>query len=256
METVQLSSNKQIAQIHLNRPDRYNALDLKMLDELLQAVEQVEQSDDRIVLLTGAGNAFCAGGDIQMMADFADQSFFDQVMDTIGAIVEKLYMMPKIVISAVHGSAAGLGLSLALTADYVIAEEAARFGMLFLGVGLAPDGGGHFWLKERLGVQQSKQFIWSMEQVKGLEAKQMGLVDVCTDQPVKEAANQLADRLLHSPLVSMLETKHIYHQQKLSELQYFLESEKKAQWNLRGTADHQEGVRAFLAKRKPVFKGE
>src|SRR5690606_38423840 len=101
-----------------------------MLEELLKVVDTVNQNEDRVVVLSGEGNAFCAGGDIAMMKDFGNREFFDNVMDSIAGIVSKLYMMPKIVISAVQGSAAGLGLSLALTADYVVAHQEAKFGML------------------------------------------------------------------------------------------------------------------------------
>src|SRR5699024_12341579 len=92
-------------------------------------------------------------------------------------IALKLYMMPKMVMSAVHGSAAGLGLSLALTADYVVAQQEAKLGMLFIGIGLVPDGGGHFWLRERVGTQRAKQLIWGRGQVQGSAAQAMGLVD-------------------------------------------------------------------------------
>ncbi len=256
MDTVLHESKQGISYIYLNRPELYNALDLEMLKQLLEVIETVEQNGDEVVILAGKGKAFSAGGDIGMMEGFAEKTFFDDVMKSISQIVSKLYMMPKIVLSAVQGPAAGLGLSIALTADHVIAHKEAKLGMLFLGVGLVPDGGGHFWLQERLGSHQAKQFIWSMEQVKGEQARSMGLVDSLTDNNTLEVATKMGQKLLSSPLKAMIATKMLYHAEREDDLKIYLSREQKVQWKLRQTADHQEGVRAFLEKRQPEFQGK
>ncbi|API91102.1 MULTISPECIES: enoyl-CoA hydratase-related protein [Virgibacillus] len=257
MGSLVISESKDgISYIHLNRPERYNALNLEMLEELNRTLEEVEKNEDKVVILSGEGNAFCSGGDISMMDRLTVYDEFAAVMDTIGKITLKLYLMPKIVISAIQGSAVGLGLSYALTADFVVAQQEAKFGMLFIGIGLVPDGGGHFLIKERIGTQQAKQFIWSLQQIDAIRAKKMGLIDELTSDRVIPYTIQLANKLNQAPILSMLETKMLYHTRQKESLMDYLEAEKEAQWKLRNTLDHKEGVHAFLEKRKPAFQGK
>lgn len=252
---VKYESNNGMTTITLNRPENYNALNVAMLEELLLTLKEVEKLDDSIVILHGAGKAFCAGGDIGMMQQSEEAPHFEQVMDLIEQITLKLYLMPKMVIAAVNGSAAGLGLSLALNSDYIVANEETRFGMLFAGIGLIPDGGGHFLLKERIGVHKAKQFIWSLKQVSGVDALELGFIDVMAGEDVLIDAISLGRKLLASPIQALIETKRIYHEKQVEELRYYLVKEKEGQLKMRSTEDHLEGVNAFLQKRKPQFKG-
>lgn len=256
MEKVKLTRENGVSIITLNRPESYNSLDDETLLELAAHLETVKNNEDNILILTGEGKAFSAGGDISMMKRMSTPEQFNNLMDTVTKIAMDLYLMPKIVISAVNGSAAGLGLSLALNADYVVANNEARFGVLFAGIGLIPDCGAHFLLEQRLGTHQAKQFMWSLEQVKGDEAKRYGFVDVMTDGDALDAAKQLSAKLSVSPMAALIETKLLLHGQKAELLRDTLEKEKVGQLKMRGTKDHAEGVDAFLEKRRPNFTGE
>src|SRR5690625_203714 len=245
-----------ISYIYLNRPDRYNALHKEMFANLLAVVKEVEKNDDKVVIISGKGRAFSAGGDMEMLKQFADRSVYDNVMDMIDEIVTRLYLLDKIIISAINGSAAGIGLSLALVADYIVADEQAKLGVLFLGVGLVPDGGGHFFLQERLGTHGAKQFTWSLKQLTSEEAKAKGIVDIiATEKTAVEVATKVAKKLYTQPLQAMIRTKMIYHKKEEQTLRTYLQEERQAQWDMRQTLDHKEGVNAFIEKRKPNFKG-
>lgn len=256
MGKVILTSENRISTIRLNRPESYNALDVETLQLFLEQLKKVEQNEDRILLLTGAGKAFSAGGDINMMTDVTKQEDFDKMMDVISEITTTLYMLPKIVITAVNGSAAGLGLSIALASDYIVANEEAEFGMLFAGIGLIPDGGGHFFLQERLGVHHAKQFIWSLEKLKAKQAKKIGLVDLVTEDKAEDAAQEVIQKVMMSPFKALIRSKLIYHEAKQADLAAYLAAEKAGQVDMVQTEDHQEGITAFLEKRFPLFKGE
>lgn len=256
MEKVMLTRENGISTITLNRPESYNALDFESLTQLQQVITEVEKNDDKILLLTGAGKAFCAGGDINMMTKVSSVEQFEELMDTISAISTKLYLLPKVVITAVNGSAAGLGLSIALASDYIVANEAAKFGMLFAGIGLIPDGGGHFFLRERMGVQQAKQFIWNLEQVKAKQAHKMGLVDIVTEETAETAALEMAQKIEMSPFKAIIQTKMILHKANSAALNECLAAEKAGQITMSQTEDHKEGITAFLEKRFPQFTGK
>ena len=165
--------------------------------------------------------------------------------------------MPQITIAVVHGAAAGLGLSLVLGCDYIIAEEESKIAMNFIGIGLVPDGAGHFFLKERVGVPKAKKLIWSGKVMNGNEALEKGLIDEAVAAgKAEEHGDAFAHKLLASPIAAMIATKKILHEQKTAELENVLKMEGEAQMAMRKTADHQEGIKAFVEKRKPEFKGK
>lgn len=240
--------------VTLNRPEAYNSLDVPMLEELLEKLQEATKMEEKILVLKGSGKGFSAGGDIKSMLSSFDTPF-ESIMKTIGGVVTALYEMPKLTISAIHGAAAGLGLSIALACDYVIADSEAKVAMNFIGIGLVPDGAGHFFLQKRLGDVKAKEVIWEGKTLLAEEGLVYGLVDVVTDNLEEAVANKISE-WKQKPALAMIATKLIYVQQSLPSLQQVLELETKYQGEMRATRDHQEGVTAFIEKRLPNFIGK
>lgn len=158
-ESVVVKYEGRVATIMMNRPEVLNALDEPTLKELLAKLKEVAESSVHIVVLCGNGRGFSAGGDIKSMLSSNDESKFESIMNTISEIVVTLYTMPKLVISAIHGPTAGLGLSIALTADYVLADVSSIIAMNFIGIALIPDGGGISSYKNvSVKIWQNKSF--------------------------------------------------------------------------------------------------
>lgn len=257
-KTIELTKEGRLAKLKLNRPESMNAMNEKMMKELAEALESLHTDTSvQVVVIHGEGRAFSAGGDIKQMIDPEAPMDIEKVMVDVSRLAKALYSLPQITVAAVHGAAAGIGCSFILGCDYVIAEEDSKIAMNFIGIGLIPDGAGHFFLKERVGVAEAKKLIWSGRVLKGEEAKSAGLVDesVPTGQAAA-VAEAYCQQLLASPILAMLETKRILHEQKTAELSTVLQMEAEAQTRMRKTADHQEGIRAFVEKRPPNFTGQ
>ena len=256
--TVELKKEGRLARLTLNRPASMNAMDSVMMKELADVFEALKSDVAvQVVLIQGAGLAFSAGGDIKEMIDPESPMDISKVMVDLSRLAKALYSLPQITIAVVHGAAAGLGFSVALGCDYIISEENSKLAMNFIGIGLVPDGAGHFFLKERIGVPEAKKLIWSGKMMNGQEALEKGLVDeMVAEGKSAEHAEIFAHKLLASPISAMIATKKILHEKKTQELVSVLEMESEAQMAMRKTADHEEGIRAFVEKRKPTFTGK
>lgn len=255
-ETVIVQVSERVATVKLNRPATLNALDDQLLTELGETIDQLE-SDERvdIVVLTGTGKAFSAGGDIKSMLQMENEEQLFEIMDTINNLVLKLHKMPKLTIAALNGATAGLGLSVALATDYIIAHKSAKIAMNFIGIGLIPDGGGHYFLKERIGVNAAKKIIWTGEVNSATTALEIGLIDEIAEGKLDDAvANKVAE-WLNKPVLAMIKTKQILAEATRNQLNNIFEQEKVGQAKMRQTADHQEGIKAFIEKRAPNFQG-
>ena len=257
-QTIELKKDGQLATLTLNRPDSMNAMDDVMIKELADAFEDLQNEEAiRVLIIKGAGRTFSAGGDIKKMIDSESPMDMTEVMKHITRLSKTLYLLPQITIASIHGSAAGLGFTLALACDILVAEDSSKLAMNFIGIGLVPDGGGHFFLKERVGVTNAKKMIWGGEVFEAKTAKAAGLVDelVPTGQ-AEAAAGQVAKALLSAPISAMIASKKILHEANRAELEQILAMESDAQIAMRKTDDHAEGIRAFVEKRAPQFTGK
>ena len=257
-ETVVLEKNGRQATLTLNRPQSMNAMNGLMMKEIADALESIQGDTDlQVLVIKGEGKAFSAGGDIKAMLDPESPLDIETVMVDVSRLAKALYTLPIITIASVHGAAAGLGLSLVLGCDVVIAEENSKLAMNFIGIGLVPDGAGHFFLKERVGIPKAKQLIWSGKVLNGHEALSLGLIDeVTAEGRAYEQAEVTANKLLASPLKAMIASKQILHTQHVHELERILALESTSQAAMRKSKDHLEGIQAFVEKRKPHFQGE
>ncbi len=257
-ETVTLEKNGRLATLTLNRPQNMNAMNATMMREIAEALEWLHyEKDIQVLLIKGEGRAFSAGGDIKAMLDPNSPMDIEAVMVDVSRLAKALYTLPMITIASVHGAAAGLGFSLVLGCDVVIAEENSKLAMNFIGIGLVPDGAGHFFLKERVGTPKAKQLIWSGKVLNGHEALALGLIEeVTAEGRAYEHAEVAAAKILSSPVKSMIASKQILHTQHVQELESVLALESSSQSAMRRSKDHLEGIQAFVEKRKPNFKGE
>lgn len=254
--TINITQRGRVATVKLNRPESLNALNLEMLKELATSLKEISLSDDiDILVLTGNERAFSAGGDItDLLALTIDENDFESIMDSIADVAVTLYSMSALTITAVSGAAAGLGFSLALATDYVMADENSKFAMNFIGIGLIPDGGGHFFLEKRIGEDKAKHLIWEGKVLTAQETLEKNLIHEVTGD-LETALEAKIQEWSNKPVKAMIRSKKILAEKNRPQLLKSLETEKYGQLNMRQTEDHEEGINAFLEKRAPVFKG-
>jgi 2-(1,2-epoxy-1,2-dihydrophenyl)acetyl-CoA isomerase len=258
-DLIRLEHSAGVATITLNRPDRLNAFAGTMREELLGAVESVSADlRTRVLVITGAGRAFCAGGDLEFMAELkARNAPFREMahnMDLGRRIVTALRALERPVIAAVNGVATGAGLSLALACDLRIASEAASFGATFSRVGLHPDWGGSYFLPRLVGTSRALRMAWTGEMVSAAEGLAIGLVDQVT--PADDhmtTVTELAGRLADAPPVSIEWIKRVIYQSEHSDLSTTIGLEMEAQEECWESRDSAEGILAFREKRRPRF---
>lgn len=254
--SIQVTHDSGIATVLLNRPDKLNALSGEMYHALADCFEQLGQDDAvRAVVLTGAGRAFCAGGDVGSMGNYDVVSGRKRSRGHHRTVIN-LHNLEKPVIAAVRGPAAGIGASLALASDLIIASETAYLLMAFKNVGIPPDGGAVFFLTQYLGVARAKELVYTARKLPAQEAKDMGIVmKVVADDRLEAEAQALARELASSATYALTLAKKMFQSMYTPTLEQLLEMEILAVCGARLTHDHKEGIAAFKEKRKPRFSG-
>jgi 2-(1,2-epoxy-1,2-dihydrophenyl)acetyl-CoA isomerase len=259
--TLGLSHRDGAVRVELRRPQALNAFDAELSRELLETVRRLGADDAvRCVLLTGAGRAFSAGADIRSeLSDPGARREATEVSlrEIFNPMITELRRMPKPVIAAVNGPAAGVGCSIACAADLVIAAESAYFLMAFANIGLTPDGGATLTIPARIGFARASLMMVLAERLPAPEALQWGLIErVVADAHLDQAARDLAVQLAAGPTRSYAATKQALNAASLSGLQAQLGLEARLQGELAESHDFAEGVAAFGARRAPVFTGQ
>ena len=259
-ETVDLTTDGSAARILLNRPDALNAWNEQFGRDLLDAVTAVGADDSiRAVLITGAGRGFSSGADLKEQRG-ADQGGLPDVStrlkDIYHPIITGLREMPKPVVASVHGPAVGIGCSLALAADLIVAGESAYFLLAFVNIGLVPDGGSTAFIPARVGYARAAEMAMLGERVPAERALEWGLINrVVADEDLEGAADALLQLLAHGPTKSYAGSKRLLNRRLYADLAGQLEAEAEAQREQGRSKDFIEGVLAFVEKRPPNFTG-
>jgi 2-(1,2-epoxy-1,2-dihydrophenyl)acetyl-CoA isomerase len=254
---VRLDKDGAIATLTLDRPERLNAMADPMWDALHGHLATIAADEAiRAVILTGAGRAFCSGGDVTGMAKSDIVSGRARSQRRHRAVLA-LYNLEKPVIAAVRGAVYGIGNALALACDVVIASDTTKFSMAFKKVGIVPDGGAIFFLTQNLGVARAKELVYTARVVPAAEALELGLVArVVPDATLEAEARALAVEMAESASYALALAKKMFHSMYVPTLEQLLELETLASGAARLTHDHQEGVAAFKEKRPPKFLGK
>lgn len=259
-ETVSVYRNGSAAKLELNRPDRMNALNGQLRTDLLAAVEEVGGDDGvRAVLLTGAGRAFSSGADLREDRAPTPDGHPDVYSILTGQyhpIITGIRQMPKPVVAAVNGAAAGIGLSLALACDLVLAAESAYFLLAFVNIGLVPDGGSSVLVPSRVGFARAAELAMLGERLGAAKALEWGLINQVWPGPeLAGQAEALCSRLAEGPTGSYAGTKRQLNRWLYQHMADQLEFEAQVQQERASSADFREGVAAFAEKRTPRFTG-
>lgn len=259
-ETILFSVANNIATISFNRPNAMNTFNQQMGEELEAVTEQVRIDQSiRAVVLRGTGQLFMAGGDIHFFYETLDKmpAGVMKIVRTLNASIINLMRMPKPVLASVHGSVAGVGVSLMMACDLAIAAADTKFTMAYSALGISPDGGASYNLPRLVGVRKAMEWLLLSEKFDAATAKNHGLINwIVPPEAIEVESAKLLARLAAGPTHSYAEVKRLMHKTWKNSLETQLEQEGDAFESCSKTADFKAGVTSFVQKSKPSFQGK
>src|SRR5215475_4503659 len=256
--TLLLEDHDPVTKITFNRPDKRNAISAKMICELLTALDEIEKTKARVVILTGAGPAFCAGMDLEMLSALAQQTPQENQDDSrrMARMFRRVWSYPKPMIAAVNGPALAGGCGIATLCDFTLAAPEAKFGYTEVKIGFLPAIVSVF-LTRQIGEKRSRDLLLTGRIIDATQAREYGLVtDVVPTESLMDRANALADELMAASPSSLTRAKHLLTSSAAAGIDHDLERAILENARIRCTPDFKEGVASFLEKRKPVWQHE
>jgi 2-(1,2-epoxy-1,2-dihydrophenyl)acetyl-CoA isomerase len=261
-ETIKFELLESVAVMTLNRPDALNALSLQLVKDLREALRQVAEQRARAVVLTGAGRAFCSGGDLREMRQIAEKTgnlaaFFEEPLKALHDCILTIRQTPVPFVAAVNGVCAGAGTNFALACDIVFAAENATFNQGFVKIGLTPDCGGSYFLPRVVGEKLAAEMLMIGDAITAKRALEIGMINrVVADAEVMIEALNFAGRLAQMPTAAIGRIKQMLAATWTNDLPTQLDAEHDSQIQSGKSIDFKEGVTAFFEKRKPIFRGD
>jgi 2-(1,2-epoxy-1,2-dihydrophenyl)acetyl-CoA isomerase len=254
---VKFEISNGIATITLNRPEVYNALNDEITFELQDAFKLVaKDASVRVAVLTGEGKAFCSGQDLKANSQ-GKRSFRDSLSKRYNPLILSMRNLPKPIICKLNGVAAGAGCSIALACDIIVAAEESSLIEVFINIGLVPDSGSSYFLPRMVGMVKAFELCSTGKKITATEALELGLVNkIAKQNELNEAVKSYTDYFAQAPTRAIGLIKKMLNKSTTSTLEEMLEYEAYFQEIAGATVDHQEGVKAFLEKRKPLFSGK
>lgn len=256
-KTLQLAFDSAVASVTLNRPDKRNAVSYELIDDLIRALEEVKNSSARILILTGAGKAFCSGMDLDNLKALIGRTSEQNIEDsrTMASLFRSLYEFPKPTIAAVNGAAIAGGAGLALLCDFTLAVPEAKFGYTEVRIGFVPAIVSTFLLRQ-VGEKIARDLLLTGRIFDAAEALKMGLInEVVAPEMLLDRARQLAGQLAENSPLSLFYTKRLLIDHARAGLDTQIEAAIRENAGIRESADFREGIESFLEKRKPKWMG-